>query len=155
MSSIDPNSFTERTNQVLQATTQAAIDNSSSGGTTTVHLFDALLEESSGFARRVLLRCADGGIDGLQASVKQALAALPKQTPAPTEAAPNMALIKLLQSAQMASKSAGDSVTSLSHLLMASMNDVRAASAQSRCSTARCSSAGFHQKDIEGQQYSN
>ena len=128
MSSIDPNSFTERTNQVLQAATQAAIASASSGGTTTVHLFDALLEESSGFARRVLLRCADGGIDGLVSSAKQALATLPKQTPAPTDAAPNMALIKLLQSAQMASKSAGDSVTSLSHILMACLNDVRAAS---------------------------
>ncbi len=124
MSSIDPNSFTDRTNQVLQAATQAAIEAASSGGTTPVHLFEALLEESSGFARRVLLRCTDGSIDGLVSATKQAVASLPKQTPAPTEAAPNMALIKLLQSAQMASKSAGDSVTSLSHLLMASLNDV-------------------------------
>jgi len=139
---------------VLKAATDAAIAAASSGGTTTLHLFDALLVESSGFARRVLLRCVDGSIDGLITSTKQAVAALPKQTPAPTEAAPNMALIKLLQSAQMASKSAGDSVTSISHLLMACLNDVSDESVENLHKKLNCMRTGIHQKASESKFYS-
>jgi ATP-dependent Clp protease ATP-binding subunit ClpA len=159
MSSIDPSAFTERTNKVLTDATQAAVAAASSSGTAPVHLFQALLEESSGFARRVLVRSApESSADAILASTKQAVAAMPQQNPPPTEAAPNMALIKLLQSAQMASKSAGDTVTSLSHLLMASLNDVRAASLIGFFAMLQLAAfvpAGIHQEDTQGKQYQN
>ena len=121
--SLDPNQFTEKTNETLSRAQSLAVEKASSQGITPLHLLSVLLDDTSGLAPRIF-RKAEVDVDSLRSTVDQHVSSLPRQDPVPEEAQPSSALLKVLRNAsQLQKSSSGDTYLSLDHLLSALLND--------------------------------
>jgi ATP-dependent Clp protease ATP-binding subunit ClpB len=113
---IDPHALTEQSRSALVAAQRLAAEL----GHATVeplHLATALVEDADGIARRLVER-AGAKPDAVAAALRQALAAAPRQDPAPAQPPLSDALAKLLTKAQKDAGAAGDSHCPADRLLL-------------------------------------
>eukprot|EP01138_Halocafeteria_seosinensis_P014932 gb/GECG01015243.1/.p1 GENE.gb/GECG01015243.1/~~gb/GECG01015243.1/.p1 ORF type:complete len:206 (+),score=24.73 gb/GECG01015243.1/:1-618(+) len=121
--SLDPNQFTQKTNEAISSAQSLAHENACSQGISPLHVLSALLDDSNGLAPRVF-RKAEVDVNALKSAVDQHVSNLPRQDPAPEEAQPRSSLIKVLRNAsQLQKSSTGDTYLSVDHLLSALLSD--------------------------------
>ncbi|KJE91730.1 heat shock protein [Capsaspora owczarzaki ATCC 30864] len=124
---MNPEHFTDKTNALLAAAQQLALDNAHAA-MTPLHVAVALFADEDGLARAV---CQRAGVDftNCERALKRQLNRTPSQDPAPDQVAPSSALIKILRSAQTAQRKQSDSHLAVDHLFMALFEDRQVAEA--------------------------
>ncbi len=113
--------FTDKTNDIISAAQNLAIENSHVQ-LTPIHVAVALFTDADGLAKSI---CTKAGVDGqvVERNLRKLLVRLPAQEPAPTEVQPNPALIKVLRNAVEIQKKQGDNHTAVDHVLLALAQD--------------------------------
>lgn len=115
--SLNPSSFTDKTNQILSDARDVAHERACAL-VEPVHIATALFNDDEGLALSVLQRI---GVDRTEVQKALARAALrhPRQEPPPTDVSLSNASVKLLQAAQKHQKSAKEGFLGIDHLLLA------------------------------------
>lgn len=114
---MNPQEFTDKTNECLQAS-QSLAEEYGHAQLTPLHLTEALFSDKDGLARRMADRVGANPSDILN-DVRQQLKKLPSQTPAPDSVSLDSAMSKVLKYAIKMRKEAKDSHLTLDHLLLA------------------------------------
>lgn len=115
--SFNPETFTEKTNEVLRKSQQLASEFGHSQLTPS-HLAVALLEQEDGLALRLVEKVGLKPQDVLR-PVKKLMLRNPSQDPAPEQPSPNSNFIKVLKEAQSLQKNEGDTHLAADHLFLA------------------------------------
>jgi len=125
--SLNPQNFTDKTNEILAAAQNLASENHHAL-LTPVHVLVALFTDADGLTKSI---CNKAGVDPLavERSIRKLLVRLPVQDPPPAEISPNPALIKVLRAAVEIQKKQGDSHMAIDHLLLALAQDSEIAKA--------------------------
>eukprot|EP00048_Salpingoeca_helianthica_P018693 m.2655 g.2655 ORF g.2655 m.2655 type:complete len:912 (-) comp2630_c0_seq2:25-2760(-) len=114
---LNPNEFTDKVNEILNASKDVAIENSNPQ-VEPVHVALALFKDREGLARRVLEK-----VGGDQETALRELSALlrkiPKQQPAPLEVSMSSDTIRFLKAAQGFQKKNKEAHLAVDHLLLA------------------------------------
>eukprot|EP01118_Nematostelium_gracile_P017313 TRINITY_DN735_c0_g1_i1.p1 TRINITY_DN735_c0_g1~~TRINITY_DN735_c0_g1_i1.p1 ORF type:complete len:876 (-),score=368.38 TRINITY_DN735_c0_g1_i1:78-2705(-) len=115
--SLDPQTFTDKTNEYLTAARELAVENRNVQ-VTPVHLAVAIFSDPEGLGKQVLNK---NNIDALtvERSLKRAMLKFGSQDPAPTEVPLNQSLIKVLKDGQSIQKKQKDTHLSVDHLILA------------------------------------
>jgi len=119
--SLNPELFTEKTNQLLQKAQEIAREHQNAQ-LSPIHVAYAMFSDEDGLARNV---CNKAGADctSIERALHKALVRLPVQEPAPEEIGASPALLKVLRSAQEQQKKQQDTHLAVDHLLLALSND--------------------------------
>eukprot|EP00005_Dracoamoeba_jomungandri_P005200 CAMPEP_0174260800 /NCGR_PEP_ID=MMETSP0439-20130205/10560_1 /TAXON_ID=0 /ORGANISM="Stereomyxa ramosa, Strain Chinc5" /LENGTH=880 /DNA_ID=CAMNT_0015345131 /DNA_START=61 /DNA_END=2703 /DNA_ORIENTATION=+ len=119
--SLNPNKFTDKTNEVLSAARDLAAE-SCHVQVTPLHLAAVLFGEEDGLGRNL---CEKVGIDAtiVDRAIKRKVVNLPTQDPPPPEAGLSNSLLQVLRNAQKVQNTNGDDFLSIDHLLVGLMDD--------------------------------
>lgn len=114
---MNPNEFTDKTNEYLQAAVSLAEDRGHAQ-VTPIHVAKALFEDKEGLARR-LAEKVHANCDGVQNALDKELSKLPSQSPAPDSVSIDSALAKVLKYGSKQRKAMSDSHMAVDHLVLA------------------------------------
>lgn len=119
--SLNPENFTEKTNQILVAAQELARE-SSHVQLSPLHVAVALFEDPDGLAKSIAQKT---GVDplSLERAFRKLMVRLPSQDPAPDTVSPSSAMMKVLREAQTLQKGNKDSHMAIDHILLALMDD--------------------------------
>jgi ATP-dependent Clp protease ATP-binding subunit ClpB len=119
--SLNPENFTEKTNEILVAARELAAEHQHVQ-LTPLHVALALFTDQDGLARSIAQKA---GVDpqSVERALRKAMVRLPSQDPAPPEPSPSNAMLKALRDAQALQKAQKDSHLAIDHLLNAIMDD--------------------------------
>jgi ATP-dependent Clp protease ATP-binding subunit ClpB len=117
---VQPDTFTEKTNELLLAAQQLAQDNSHLQ-LLPLHVAVVMFAEPGGLGQQV---CEKVGVDPIQVNrnLNRLLVRLPQQTPPPPEVSNSSSLMSLLNAAQQIQRKQKDSHLAIDHLLLALMD---------------------------------
>jgi len=118
--------FTDAARTALQNTQSYARDNGHALAEP-LHLAAVLFRDEDSIGARVCLRTAGTDVHAIRRGIQKALLNKAAQTPAPLEASFSSTMAKVLQKAIQLSKSKGDSLVALDHLLLAVYDDSQTA----------------------------
>lgn len=116
---VKPDSFTDKTNEVLLAAQQLAQD-SSHLQLLPIHVAVTLFDDKNSLGQQV---CSKAGADGQQVvrNLKKILVRLPSQSPAPPEVSMSASLQSMLNAAETIQRKQKDSHLAIDHLLLSLM----------------------------------
>lgn len=119
--SINPRLFTEKTAEIISIASSIAEENSNPQWSP-LHLAQAFFQDEDNFAVRLFER---SGIDPklVSKSIKEAVNKLVKQSPPPTDIAPDSSVLRVLQHAQKLAKDNQDTLVAADLLLLAVYSD--------------------------------
>jgi len=119
--SLNPENFTEKTNEILSAAQELAREHSHVQ-LTALHIAVALYSDADGLAKSITSKC---GADpqNVERALRKAMVRLPSQDPAPPEPSLSQSLLKILRDAQSLSKSQKDSHMAIDTILLAIQDD--------------------------------
>eukprot|EP00850_Spirogloea_muscicola_P008333 SM000044S15980 [mRNA] locus=s44:380715:385844:- [translate_table: standard] len=141
---MNPDSFTNKTNEALQAAHGLA-EQSGHAQITPLHIAKVLLEDQDGIFRQKVSAAGGGpeALPSLESAILQKLQKVPSQDPPPDQVTASSALLKAIRHAQGQQKKRGDSHLAVDLLLSAILEDsqVEAAVKDARLSPARIKQA--------------
>eukprot|EP01097_Dermamoeba_algensis_P004244 TRINITY_DN2804_c0_g1_i1.p1 TRINITY_DN2804_c0_g1~~TRINITY_DN2804_c0_g1_i1.p1 ORF type:complete len:602 (+),score=201.29 TRINITY_DN2804_c0_g1_i1:70-1875(+) len=119
--SLNPEKFTDKTNEALMAAKELAAEYKHSL-LAPVHLAIVLFSTPESLGRRL---CSKIGVEpqGVESYLRRLLIRVPSQEPAPDDVQPNQALMKVLKTGVEIQKKQGDSHLAVDHLILALMKD--------------------------------
>ncbi|KAK9844178.1 hypothetical protein WJX81_007123 [Elliptochloris bilobata] len=116
---VDPNKFTEKTLQALNAAQELALEHGHQQ-VTPLHLAIVVFEDSEGIGRQAVLKCAnEDALRSIVRVLKKKLVRLPQVSPPPDQAEIGNELRKVLQNAIKLQKKRNDTYLSVDTLLLA------------------------------------
>ncbi|KAJ3026269.1 UNVERIFIED_CONTAM: hypothetical protein HDU68_005935 [Siphonaria sp. JEL0065] len=118
---LSPESFTDKTSEVLAKAQQLARDFSHTT-ITAIHILNAMMEDGDGFLRSVVSKAGADPVM-LERKLKAALVKLPAQTPAPDQVTFSQSALKVLRTADDKRKQQNDSHVAVDHVLLAALTD--------------------------------
>lgn len=118
---MNPEEFTDKSNAMINAAREAALDAGNSQ-ITPLHLASAIFSDPDGLATAICKRCGTSS-NAVLREVRKGLKKLPAQSPPPDRVHADTALMKLLRSARKVAKKAKDSHVAVDHLLRAMGTD--------------------------------
>ncbi|KAJ3159680.1 hypothetical protein HK101_001023 [Irineochytrium annulatum] len=118
---IDPNSFTDKTNEVISRAQDIAREFGHSS-MSTLHVLAALFEDEDHFFPNLISKA---GVDPtiVERKVKSAMVKLPSQSPAPSDISLSQNALKTLRSADDIRKRQKDTHLAIDHIILASLDD--------------------------------
>jgi len=121
--SLNPESFTDKTNSILSTAKDLCVE-AANVELQPLHLAVALFADPEGLARSVSNKV---GVNpqNIERSLRKALNRLSAQSPAPADPSASSSLIKLLRKATELQKKMGDGLLAVDHLLMSLHDDER------------------------------
>eukprot|EP01119_Soliformovum_irregulare_P013267 TRINITY_DN3519_c0_g1_i1.p1 TRINITY_DN3519_c0_g1~~TRINITY_DN3519_c0_g1_i1.p1 ORF type:complete len:885 (+),score=322.13 TRINITY_DN3519_c0_g1_i1:72-2726(+) len=125
--SLNPETFTDKTNETLRAAQEIAIEEKNAQ-MTPIHLALAIFAEPQGLGQSV---CKKAGAEpqAVERSLRKALVRLPVQDPPPLEVSATQDFIRILRAGQGVQKKMGDSHLALDHIISVMFEDRTLASA--------------------------
>ncbi|GAM23223.1 hypothetical protein SAMD00019534_063980 [Acytostelium subglobosum LB1] len=114
--SLNPDTFTDKTNKILLASQELARDKGNNQ-LTPQHLLQALLEDEDRLAATIFEK-AGGDLNKIENGCKRLVTSLPVQKPPPNDITPNSACLNVLRAAAKNQKNNGDSHLALDHLIL-------------------------------------
>ena len=123
--SIDPKSFTEKTNQVIEGAQELALEQANPQ-ITPFHVASAIFSDRDGLGCSVLKSLSTDPIR-VDLELRKMLDSLPKQQPPPESVYADSALREVLRGAQRFKKEQKDSFVAVDHLLRALLRDKKVA----------------------------
>ncbi|EFA79630.1 AAA ATPase domain-containing protein [Heterostelium album PN500] len=119
--SLNPETFTEKTNSILLASQELAREKCNTQ-LTPAHLLQALLSDEDHLATTIFEK-AGGDINKIENGTKRLLQTLPVQRPPPQDISPNSSMINVLRTAAKNQKNNGDSHLAVDHLILGLLED--------------------------------
>jgi len=115
--SINPQNFTDKTNEVITAAQNLALETQNSQ-LYPVHIALALWVDEDGLAKSI---CTKAGVDPqtVERNLRKLLVRLPVQNPPPNDVQANPAVLKVLRTATELQKKQGDAHVAVDHVLLA------------------------------------
>eukprot|EP01114_Cavostelium_apophysatum_P006780 TRINITY_DN1824_c0_g1_i1.p1 TRINITY_DN1824_c0_g1~~TRINITY_DN1824_c0_g1_i1.p1 ORF type:complete len:901 (-),score=333.30 TRINITY_DN1824_c0_g1_i1:124-2826(-) len=117
---LNPENFTDKTNQILSAAQELAREHQHVQ-LTPIHVAVAIFSDEDGLGKSILSKC---GVDvqTVDRALRKSMVRMASQDPAP-DPSPSQSLLKVLRDAQTLQKNMKDSHMSVDHLLVSLMDD--------------------------------